>query len=157
MATKVKIPTLAQWVKAGYGKAEDGAKLEGAALQEAFNAFVTKLEDEAADASEGDSELSYPGDKKSPHAKHLRAKWKEQGRVKCVHPKCFYPLNLVRDSATGELRKAMEVPDGHEAEGERAYVAECSWDPRHKHEDDSTQYILHSQLFPELEDEDPLL
>lgn len=94
-------------------------------------------------------EASYPPNpKKDRPTGILVGKWKDQKRIKCCHAKCCYPLNPKKQASGGQMAE-MKVPAGHDAEGERAYEAECSWDPSHKRiEDDSAQYITHLQMFP---------
>lgn len=138
-----KFPSLEDWLKAGYEEKNyepEKAKFEAVMEDEAT--------DKALNEGGGSQKLSFPpSPKKDPTTKYLRGKWRDQGRIKCAHPKCCYPLNLKRTS-TGD-RVPYTIPEEHELEGEKAYEAECSWDPRHKRpEDESKQYVTHLQLFP---------
>jgi hypothetical protein len=129
-------------------------------IKTAYEEFVAKEkeehEDDVLEASEdGDVALSFPPNpRKDRDTKILRGKWRDQKRIKCSQPKCCYPLNVIMEKGN---RQKIEVPAEHEHEGEVAYKAECSWDPRHtRPEDGSEQYVTHNQLFPpdDVADED---
>jgi len=61
-------------------------------------------------------------------------KWKEQGRTKCAHRACHYPLNIIKDKDRQPV--VMSSPDG------TAFEAVCSWDPNHRHPEGGPQYVL---------------
>ncbi len=87
--------------------------------------------------------MSYPINKdKDPRAAMLYSKWKEQRRVKCAHRQCYYPLNVVRKVENRNQPTEIQTSEGP------AYVAECSWDPRHKHPEGGEQYVLLEALKP---------
>lgn len=136
-----KVPSLEEFAKgAPPGTPE-------AEIKEEYEKRVAALEDAEIKEPTGDEGLSYPPNpRKDSTTKMLRGKWRDQKRIKCADPKCCYPLNVI--VIKGERTK-IEVPEGHEAEGEVAYKAECSWDPRHtRPEDESPQYVTHKQLYP---------
>lgn len=141
--------------------------LDEAEIKTNYDEFVAKEKEEYEDAQnesarddsedeedEGEfnnkkavADMSFPPLPKDDKAtKVLRGKWRDQKRIKCAQPKCCYPLNVIQIKG---VKQELKVPEDHEAAGEVAYKAECSWDPRHpRPEDGSEQYVTHKQLFP---------
>lgn len=129
----------------------DTVPLDKAEIETNYEDFVAREKEEfedqqVEDAAESSGHSFPPSPRKDRTTKILRGKWRDQKRVKCAQPKCCYPLNVIVEKGN---REKVDVPDDHEAAGDVAYKAECSWDPRHmRPEDDSVQYVTHNQLFP---------
>lgn len=69
-----------------------------------------------------------------PAEKERARKWKEMGLVKCCHPRCHYPLQVVLDDRRNP--RTIKTPEGP------ANVAVCTWHPDHLREDGSEQFVL---------------
>lgn len=124
-------PSKEEFVKAGY-RAEnyEKAKADWEAELAAKSAQASSSSAAPADSRTADApELSYPAKPKKgtpayAQVNQLYQNWKEQKKEFCKDPKCFYPLEVKRDSATNE-------PITRETAQGLMQVGECTWDPRH--------------------------
>lgn len=83
-----------------------------------------------------------PTRKADPHSAMMREKWKDQQRVPCTYPGCFYPLNVFKGKDA--LTVPVQTDDGE------ALKAVCSWNPEHMDADGLPQFILLSELKPKV-------
>jgi hypothetical protein len=102
----------------------------------------------AAKAAKPEVPISYHKSLKDhPELQEKVARWKSQKRVKCDDKRCHYPLEVVKRVENDRKLEPIEGDDG-----EKAYRAVCTWDPRHKRQDGKDQFITHNQLFPPLDE-----